>query len=282
MSVSTLFQNAQDAGSISPQSMDVLNAIDIGQQIQANLGTPADQIRASEVTIVSMKIDDSGSIRFTPGATEAVRVGHNLVLDSLKGSKTRDDVLVSTSYLNGTVLYPYVLLEQALRMDSSNYDPDGGTPLYDETGVLLGHVLAKTQEFADQGVPARTISLIVTDGKDAGSRRIGPKQVETLVRDMLMEENHIICAMGISDGSFDFYEIFSGVKKGEVEQARKAGTLDSMPPKGGMGIWPKWVLTPGNTESEIRKAFSVFSRSASNASQAAGSFSQTAAGGFGV
>jgi hypothetical protein len=282
MSVSALFQNAQDAGSISPQSLDILNAIDIGQQIQDNLGTPADQIRASEVTIVSMKIDDSGSIRFTPGATEAVRTGHNLVLDSLKGSKTRDDILISTSYLNGYVLYPYVLLEKAVRMDTGNFDPSGGTPLYDGSGQLLGHVVAKTQEFADQGVPARTISLIVSDGKDAGSHRLGPKQVETLVRDMLMEENHIICAMGISDGSFDFYEIFSGVKEKEVERARKAGTLDAMPPKGGMGIWPKWVLTPGNTESEIRKAFSVFSRSASNASQAAGSFSQTAAGGFGV
>ena len=46
-----------------------------------------------------------------------------------------------------------------------------------------------------------------------------------------------------------------------------------------MGIEDRWILTPGNNPSEIRKAFQVFSQSAVRASRAA-SFSQGAVGGF--
>jgi hypothetical protein len=35
-----------------------------------------------------------------------------------------------------------------------------------------------------------------------------------------------------------------------------------------MGIPDRWVLTPGNSASEIRRAFQVFSQSAVRASQA--------------
>jgi len=48
-----------------------------------------------------------------------------------------------------------------------------------------------------------------------------------------------------------------------------------------MGIRDEWILTPGNSEAEIRKAFRVFSQSAVRASQGAGSFSQSGLGGFG-
>jgi hypothetical protein len=65
--------------------------------------------------------------------------------------------------------------------------------------------------------------------------------------------------MGIADGRTDFNQIFQD-----------------------MGIDPKWILTPGNTPSEIRKNFAVFSQSAVRASQNATSFSQTAMAGFGT
>ena len=47
-----------------------------------------------------------------------------------------------------------------------------------------------------------------------------------------------------------------------------------------MGVRDEWILTPGSSESEIRKACQVFSQSAVRASQSAGSFSQQAVGGF--
>ncbi|MBI2633485.1 MAG: hypothetical protein HYW78_03840, partial [Parcubacteria group bacterium] len=130
---------------------------------------------------------------------------------------------------------------------------------YDETVVILGTVLAKTKEFMDNGVNVRTITLIVTDGADYGSHRQTPATVASVVKDMLMKENHIIAAMGIDDhGHTDFKQIFQE-----------------------MGLEDRWILTPLNSQSEIRKAFQVFSQSAVRASQSAQSFSQTALGGFG-
>jgi hypothetical protein len=74
-----------------------------------------------------------------------------------------------------------------------------------------------------------------------------------------MAENHIIAAMGIDDGRTDFRQVFQD-----------------------MGIRDEWILTPGNSQKDIRNAFQVFSQSAVRASQSAGSFSQTSLGGFGT
>jgi hypothetical protein len=92
----------------------------------------------------------------------------------------------------------------------------------------------------------RTVTLIITDGGDYGSTRCKPDDVKAIVDDMLGQENHIVAAMGISDGSTDFKAVFRS-----------------------MGIPDRWILTPGNSASEIRRAFAVFSQSAVKASQGA-------------
>jgi hypothetical protein len=256
--VSALFQAAQQEGLLSTESLRTLEVQDIGKQIQAALGTPADDVQASEVVLVTMLIDDSGSIRFVRGNTEAVRDGHNRVLSALAGTKQADSILVHTRYLNGHILFPYSPLAETVCLDARNYDPRLGTPLYDETVVVLGTVLAKAQEFAANGVPARTVTLLVTDGNDQHSTRMNAAKVRCLVEDMLRMETHIIAALGLDDGSIDFRLVFQS-----------------------LGIPDHWILTPGNSPGEIRRAFEVFSRSAVRASQTAQSFSKTALGGFG-
>ncbi|MCR4280115.1 MAG: hypothetical protein NUV82_01670 [Candidatus Komeilibacteria bacterium] len=255
--VSQLVNNAKADGNLSAQSEQILNVLDIGAEIQAALGVAVDDVEASEVILVSMMPDDSGSIRFA-GNAAAVRNGHNLVLNSLRASKQKDNILAHNRYLNGKILYPYTMVEQAEIMDTQNYNPDQGTPLYDQTIVLLGTVLAKAQEFSDNGVPARTITLIISDGSDQHSRKYSAKDVAVVVKDMLKTEMHIVAAMGIDDGSTDFQRVFSD-----------------------MGIPDEWILTPKNTEKEIRQAFLLFSQSAVRASQSAANFSQAAMGGFG-
>ena len=256
--VNSLFQNAADDGELSPEALGVLQVADVGAQIQNALGVDPDEFEASEVILVTQMPDDSGSIRFVTGNAQAVRDGHNLVLTSLGDTKQSDSVLAMCRYLNGHVLYPYSPLTQAVHMDSANYNPNQGTPLYDETVVLLGAVLAKSQEFADNGIVARTVTLITSDGADEHSRRHTPADVAKLVHSMLRQENHIVAAMGIADGYTDFRQVF-----------------------GEMGIPDEWILTPGNSPSEIRAAFQTVSQSAVRASQGAASFSQTAMGGFG-
>ncbi len=283
--VSSLFQSAVQQGSLSQASAQMLTLPHVGAQIQQAMGVPAGNIQASEVCLITDMLDDSGSIRMGSNS-QAVRDGHNGVIDALMGSKQKDSVLMHSRYLNGYVLYPYGPLDQAVKMDKHNYNPTGGTPLYDMTIVLLGTVKAKTQEFNDNGIPVRTATLIVTDGMDEGSMNFTEADCNRLISDMLMTEQHIIAAMGVQNPYTDFWDVFTGWSAVEIEAERRnrlgsvpAGReLEGLAPKGGMGILPSWVLTPQSSAHEIRQAFAVFSQSAVRTSQSAASFSQL--GGF--
>lgn len=253
--INDLFAAAHADGMLSSDSLQALSSVDLGAQIQAGLGIVVDDVQASEVVLLTIMPDDSGSIQYA-GNEKAVRDGHNFVLDALGASKQSGAILAHTRYLNGAVLFPYRPLDQAVRMTSANYAANQGTPLYDQAVTLLGSVLAKTRELEDSGVVARSVTLIITDGADAHSTRAKAKDVAALVSDLTRTGSHIVAAMGISDGATDFRQVFRE-----------------------MNIPERWILTPGNNPSEIRRAFQVFSQSAVRASQAA-SFSQTALGGF--
>jgi len=256
--IEELLQTAKDDGVLSGQSMQALMVADIGQQIEAALGVPAMEIESSEVVLVTVMVDDSGSIKGA-GNEQTMIDGHNYVYQTIiERSSRKDSILAHTRYLNGFVLFDYRPIMEAVMMDDTNYDACHGTPLYDQSVVLLGTVVAKAQEFANEGVPVRTITLIATDGHDEHSVSATPAKVASIVNDMLMQETHIVAAMGIDDGGrTDFAVVFKS-----------------------MGLRDQWILTPDNTQDEILKAFALFSQSAVQASQGAGSFSKTSVGGF--
>jgi hypothetical protein len=239
----------------------------LGPAIMAGLGSvQLDDITTSEVVLVTLLVDDSGSIRFGKN-TQNVRDGHNLIIDSLLGAKQSASVLVSCRYLNEepgvtnqNVLYPYVMLENAPRLDSHNYNPQGGTPLYQQSVITLAGVVAKMTEFEQGGVAARAVTAIITDGGDNGWSNPSVQDVNRIISGMLHTEQHIIMGMGMQDPDWpvDFNDVFRQ-----------------------MGIKDEWILTPGATQSEVRAAFATVSQSAVRASQTAASFSQTALGGFG-
>ena len=52
--------------------MQALELDDLGPRIQAGLGVDVDDVQASEVVLISMMPDDSGSIRYA-GNDDAVR-----------------------------------------------------------------------------------------------------------------------------------------------------------------------------------------------------------------
>jgi hypothetical protein len=240
-----LLEDAHQTGALSKQALDALDVVDVGAQIQAGLGLSIDDVGSSEVVLLTMMPDDSGSIAHANNA-DAVRDGHNYVLDALAASKQAGEVLAHTRFLNGHVLFPYTQLAHAEKLTPANYHPIHGTPLYDQSCVLLATVIAKAQELAQAGIAVRTVTLIITDGGDCGSTRCKAADVAAIVRDMLAQENHIVAAMGISDGSTDFRAVFKA-----------------------MGIPDRWILTPGNSASEIRRAFAVFSQSAVRAAAGA-------------
>ena len=261
MSTTDLSSLLDDAGlDASATAAMQLTADTLGPAIAEGLGDiDLDDITTAEVVLVTLLVDDSSSIRFVDGNAQAVRDGHNLVLDALRGSKQSASVLVNCRYLNGTVLYPYVSLENAPRMDDGNYQPYGMTPLYDQMAVTLTGVAAKMAEFEQGGVAARAVTIVVTDGADAGSHQQTASTIKRIVGGLLTTEQHIVAGVGIADGYTDFQEVF-----------------------GDMGLLSEWILTPSNSPSDIRRAFQTVSQSAVRASQTAGSFSQVAMGGFGA
>lgn len=254
-SVNSLFAQAHGYGDLSDETYNVLSVADLGAQIQAAMGVPALNVPTSRGVLLTILIDDSGSIQYR-GNEQAVRDGYNEVVEAMKQSRQADDMLASTRYLNGRILYPYQFLSHVPRLDKNNYTANGGTPLYDQTIATLGTVLAKTQEFANSGTPVNTVTLIVTDGNDESSSNTA-RQVYPIVTDMLGQECHIVAGMGIDDGSTDFKKVFRD-----------------------MGIPDNWILTPRNDPKEIRRAFQLFSQSAIRASSSGVHFSQTAQSGI--
>src|SRR3954470_16316466 len=142
--IKKLLDEAHATGALSARSLATLDVVDVGAQIQAGLGCTIDDVGASEVVLLTMMPDDSQSIAGA-GNTDAVRDGHNYVLEALAGSKQSGEVLAHTRYLNGHVLTPYTALAHAVKMTKQNYKPNLGTPLYDQTAVVLGTVIAKAQ-----------------------------------------------------------------------------------------------------------------------------------------
>lgn len=257
--VNQLLQEANQQGNLSRISTQLLAAPDLGEQIKLAMGMPIGKVDSPEVVILQFKVDDSGSIRNVPGNTEAVREGCNLAVEAQQKTKQAKagSILASLGLFNRGLLYDIRPIAEAEMLDDRNYDPNGGTPLYDQVMVMCGTAIAKAQEWQSGGVAVRTINIVITDGHDEHSSHTIDECAQ-VVRDMLGSENHIIAGIGINDGRTDFQDIFTR-----------------------MGIPPQWILTPKNTASEIRHALNLASESAVRASQGAANFSKMAIGGFG-
>lgn len=260
LSVNDLFSNAVADGTITPASLNVIKNANFGAQIQNNLGISVQNVTSSDPFLVTLLIDDSMSIR--QGGNEAlIRAGHNHFLESLRGAKQDDGIIISCFYMNSDQpFYEFRSIDNAIEMNAQNYKATGATPLYDKTIMACSYMLAKQQEFMNtMNVLPRTLTMIITDGADWGSNR-SIREVSQIVSDMIRREFNIVAGMGISDGSTDFNDVFAR-----------------------MGIPQNWILTPQNNAHSIREAFDMASKSAVQLSRAAGaSFSQQSLGGFSV
>src|SRR5947208_12202944 len=97
--IKKLLEDAHAQGALSAKSLAALDVVDVGAQIQAGLGVAIDDVAASEVVLLTMMPDDSQSIA-AAGNIDAVKDGHNFVLDALDKSKQAGEVLAHTRYLN--------------------------------------------------------------------------------------------------------------------------------------------------------------------------------------
>jgi hypothetical protein len=191
----------------------------------------------------------------TGNATE-VRRGHNHLLDTLRAQRPGAHVLVHTRYLTDGVLHAYRPLDEALPLTSENYAPTAPTtPLFRQSVIALGSVIAKTKELEAHSSEVRSFTLLITDGHDNDSGEISAEQVRYLVTDMLeFSPNHIVAGMGIGE-PIAFRQVFAA-----------------------MGIPEQWILTPGSDLGALRDIFAVVVRSLQLAAQDEAGFRQIARG----
>ncbi len=242
--INNLFNEANEEGLLGEASQQILveninNAVIAG----AN-GKAAEEIDATDVTLVTLVIDNSGSIQFG-GLDEAVREGQNALLDTLSQSKQNDSILLAQWKLGveAELVHSYLPLDEAVRLDTRNYHPNDGTALYDVWMSALASNVAYAQTLAATGTLVNAIALIITDGRDEHSRQHLARDCAELAKDLLASETFHLAFVGV------------GSKKTFKTVAEEMGF-----PKGS-------VLVADATASEVRRAINLASQSMVRASQ---------------
>ena len=262
-SSSSLFASTQDQGVTAA----LVQIPDLTAKIQAGQGMPAINAKVSTALLIQLLLDDSGSMQRRDPKSQSGKCnaellcdGHNLIRNTLLGSKQGADVFMAARTLSGEVIYPFRKLKEVPELVyKQNFFANGGTPLYDEIAVTYEIVAKQVDEYEEACIPCRTITAFITDGRDEHSKAFREaKEILPLTVGRMNHEMDVIVGVGISDGYYDFRKMFQE-----------------------MGLSDEWILTPANTEHEFREAFRVLSQSALNVSQAGvGGFSQATTGGL--
>lgn len=207
-------------------------------------GKALEEITASDVTLITVLVDASGSIA-DRGLEQAVRDGQNALLDAFAGAKEKDSVLLACWLFNGdqNVVHAYVPVDDATRLDTRTYRARGGTRLYDTWCDALAANVAYAQRLRDGGTPTRSVVVVVTDGEDVGSSR-SSRDCSTLSKSLLASELFTLAFVGVGkDTQFELIAAAMGIPAGCVHVQRDA------------------------TPAALRKTFQLVSRSAIRASQ---------------
>lgn len=250
-----LFQTAQQNGVLSSASTAMLSG-QLGSVLVAGAaGLPAENITATDVTLVTVLIDASSSIQ-SANLEQAVRDGQNALLDAFQGSRERDSVMLALWTFNdkSKVLHSYVPIGDAQRLDAKNYRANGSTALFDTWCNALGANVAYAQQLRDSGTPVRSVVVVITDGEDVSSKRRATECAQ-LSADLLASETFVLAFVGVGkEANFRAVARSMGVPEGSIEVQQNA------------------------TAAGLRSVFQMVSRSAIRVSQ--GQIKPGAAAGF--
>lgn len=246
--VQLILEEAANEGVISSKALQIINVNDV---VLAGVnGMDIDDIQATDVILMTFIYDDSGSIRFA-GLADAVRQGQNEMINAIGSSKQKDNILLAQWKLGSSaeLVHSYVPIDQAVKLDHQNYDPNSGTALYDTWIEALAANVAYAQKLRASGTPVKSIVGIITDGQDEGSRKYRIEDCKKINKDLLLSEQFILAFVGVGNNAQD-------------ETRFRLIAED-------MGFPDGAALTAGATATEMRKVFNVFSQSAIRASQKA-------------
>jgi uncharacterized protein YegL len=242
--LSSLFASAKNAGTISAETTQIITGNLGAVMIAGAAGKDAEDIVASDVTLVTLLVDASSSIH-QRGLEDAVREGQNMLVEALADSRERDAILMALWTFNDDlrVVHSYVGVDDVTRLDAKSYQAAGSTRLYDTWCDALAANVAYAQRLRDAGTPCKSVVVVVTDGEDVGSRRRA-SDCASISRDLLASEQFTLAFVGVGT-DVDFHAV-----------ARTMGVPDGC-------VTVQAQATPGG----LRKVFRMVSQSAIRASQ---------------
>lgn len=209
-----MLEKAQEDKFLSPESAQ----IEVDFEVDWEEIKPSEVIvRENDVVLVAVLLDDSYSIEEFNN-TENVIKGHNSIIDSLRVSRNKNQIIFRSQLLKSPEpINNWVELDDAKGLDKYNYQPAGETPLYDGTVKLLLSTVAKMEQVIDAKKHPRFSALILTDGehfikdesKDLEEKKL--RRVKKLVMDIFKE----------NDPSFPNTLAFMGLKNDRVQSYHK-------------------------------------------------------------
>lgn len=253
--LSQLLAGAVADGVLTAQSSSLITG-NLGAVVIAGAaGKALEDIVASEVTLITVLIDASGSIAQS-GLEQAVRDGQAALVEAFAGTREREGLLLALWTFNDQleVKHAYVPVDDAVKLSSATYRAGGGTRLYDTWCDALAANVAYAQRLRDGGTPCKSVVVVLTDGEDVGSTR-SAADCARLSRDLLASEQFTLAFVGVGPDV-------------HFEQVARS-----------MGVPPGCILVQRDaTPGALRKTFAMVSQSAIRASQ--GRVQPGAAAGF--
>jgi hypothetical protein len=225
---------SQDAAGILVDNLDATTML--GCQ-----GVAIDEIATDDVTLVSMVIDMSGSMA---SVEQAVIEGFNTMMKAMRDSKQEESILVEAWVFNyePRLLFGWTPVNKVPFLTSMEYEPKGGTALYDAQLNALTGIVGYGQELRNNGIRTKCIVVVLSDGADNQSKSSAGK-VKAVADELIKQEIYILA--------------FAGFESGEAVDFREIAKITGFPS----------IITVDSTPSEVRRIFGQVSKSAIRISQ---------------
>jgi hypothetical protein len=228
-SLQSMFQNVPN---LSPQSADLLIQNLDGQTGLGCVGAQIDDLNTDDVTLLALVLDANDVID-----------AFNAMTRALYDSKARDSIMMSCwAFSNASTLrFSHTLIDSVADLKPDDYEPAGGTALYDAVLDSITGLVAYSQTLRNSGIRPRAVVVVISDGDDNMSSHTAAA-VKTVVDDLIKQETYTFAFIGLGDA-----KTFRGIAQS-------------------MGF-PS-ILTIGQSASDIRRALNMVSSSVIRTSQA--------------
>lgn len=216
-------------------------------------GAPMDNLMATEFTLASLVLDESGSTHSFRGMMEAF-VKENV--KALRASPRKDNLLYRQLHFGTNLreLHGFKLLEQCNEADYNNCYQDGGsTALYDASVNAIEATVAESKRLNSQQFVSNGIIIWLTDGCDYGSALKQSSVAASLAKAIASEELESILTILIG------VNVGGGSNKDKLESFAKEVGID------------QFEAVEQITEAAMKKILGFVSKSILSQSKAVGS-----------